>query len=118
MTLKSGNDIVGGRTRLKIVKNKVAPPFKVTEVDLLFGKGVSQEGEIIDLGVSYDIISKTGAWYAYGENKLGQGKEAARQLLEENRALYEELKNKILEKAGLLPIKKKNQDNKTGSPTS
>jgi recombination protein RecA len=107
LTLKSGNDVVGGRTRLKIVKNKVAPPFKVTEVDMLFGKGVSKEGEILDLGVDHGLISKTGAWYAYGENKLGQGRESARQLLEENSALFDELKGKILAKSGLVPVEKK-----------
>jgi recombination protein RecA len=101
LTLKSGNDIVGSRTRLKIAKNKVAPPFKVMEVDLLFGKGVSKEGEIIDLGVLYGIINKTGAWYSYGENKLGQGKEATRQLLEENKPLFQELKDQIMLKSGL-----------------
>jgi len=107
LTLKSGNEIVGGRTRLKIVKNKVAPPFKVIEVDMLFGQGVSKAGEIIDLGVFYEIIDKTGAWYSYGENKLGQGKEAARQLLEENNALFQELKDQIMVKSGLVvPAKK------------
>ena len=84
----------------------------MTEVDLLFGKGVSKESDIIDLGVFYDIILKTGAWYSYGENKLGQGKEAARQLLEENKALFEELKKKIMQKAGFAPVKEKNQDDK------
>ncbi len=101
LTLKSGNDIVGSRTRLKIAKNKVAPPFKVMEVDLLFGEGVSKEGEIIDLGILYGIISKTGAWYSYGENKLGQGKEASRQLLKENKPLFQELKDQIMQKSGL-----------------
>lgn len=100
LTLKSGNDIIGGRTRLKIVKNKVAPPFRTAEVDLLFGKGISKEGDVIDLAVEHGFVSKTGAWYTYGENKLGQGKEAARQLLEENGSLYEELKDKILQKVG------------------
>jgi recombination protein RecA len=113
LTLKSGNDIVGGRTRLKIVKNKVAPPFKVMEVDMLFGQGISKEGEIIDLGIEYDIISKTGAWYSYGENKLGQGREAARQLLLENRALFQELKEQILEKSGLVVQAKKEVQEKT-----
>lgn len=107
LTLKSGNEIVGGRTRLKIVKNKVAPPFKSIEVDMLFGQGVSKAGEIIDLGVMYEIIDKTGAWYSYGENKLGQGKEAVRQLLTENKALFQELKDKILEKSGLVVRAKK-----------
>lgn len=71
------------------------------EVDLLFGQGVSKAGEIIDLGILYGIIDKTGAWYSYGENKLGQGKEAARQLLEENKALFQELKDQIMQKSGL-----------------
>ncbi len=101
LTLKSGTDIVGGRTRIKIVKNKVSPPFKETEVDLLFGKGFSREGDIVDLGANYGIIAKTGSWYAYGDEKLGQGKAAVAKLLEENPALYEELKKKILEKVGI-----------------
>lgn len=96
LTLKSGNDIVGSRTRMKIVKNKLAPPFRITEVDMLFGKGVSREGDIIDLAVDNNIVAKTGAWYSYGEEKLGQGKEAVRRLLEENAALYDELRRKIL----------------------
>jgi len=76
-------------------------------VDMLFGQGVSKAGEIIDLGVFYEIIDKTGAWYSYGENKLGQGKEAARQLLEENNALFQELKDQIMVKSGLVvPAKK------------
>ena len=103
LTLKSGTDIVGGRTRMKIVKNKVSPPFKITEVDLLFGKGISKEGDIIDLAVTHGIIEKTGSWYAYGEEKLGQGKVAVTQLLEENTTLYDELRHKILEKIGFIP---------------
>ncbi|MCX6579558.1 MAG: recombinase RecA [Candidatus Aminicenantes bacterium] len=101
LTLKSGTDIVGGRTRIKIVKNKVSPPFKETEVDLIFGKGFSREGDIVDLGAAYGIVAKTGSWYAYGDEKLGQGKAAVTKLLEENPALYEEMKKKILEKVGI-----------------
>lgn len=101
LTLKSGTDIVGGRTRIKVVKNKVSPPFKETEVDLLFGKGFSREGDIVDLGAAYGIISKTGSWYAYGDEKLGQGKASVTKLLEDNKTLYDELKKKILEKAGI-----------------
>jgi recombination protein RecA len=101
LTLKSGTEIVGGRTRIKIVKNKVSPPFKDTEVDLLFGKGISREGDIIDMAASYGIISKTGAWYSYGEEKLGQGKSTVTKLLEENPALYDEIKVKVLEKVGI-----------------
>ncbi len=103
MTLKEGNDVVGGRVRLKIVKNKMAPPFKDVEVDLYFGKGISREGDIIDLAVTHGFVTKTGAWYTYGENRLGQGKESVRRLLEENKALYAELRSKILEKVGITP---------------
>ncbi|MCP5103914.1 MAG: recombinase RecA, partial [bacterium] len=98
LTLKSGTDVVGGRTRIKIVKNKVSPPFKDTEVDLLFGKGISKEGDVLDLAVTHGVVAKTGAWYSYGEEKLGQGKMAVTKTLEENQDLYEELKGKILEK--------------------
>ena len=101
LTLKNGTEIVGGRTRIKIVKNKMAPPFKTAEVDLIFGKGFQKEGDIIELGVEYEIISKTGSWYSYGDNKLGQGKESVRKLLEENSSLYEELRNKVIKKSGL-----------------
>jgi recombination protein RecA len=101
LTLKNGTEIVGGRTRLKIVKNKLAPPFRTAEVDLIFGKGFSKEGDIIELGIEHEILSKTGSWYSYGDNKLGQGKESVRKLLEENSSLYEELRNKVIKKAGL-----------------
>lgn len=101
LTLKSGTEVVGGRTRIKIVKNKVSPPFKETEVDLIFGKGISKEGDIIDLGVLHTIISKTGSWYSYGDEKLGQGKAAVTKLLEETPNLYDDIRTKILEKIGL-----------------
>jgi len=99
MAIKEGTDIVGGRVRIKIVKNKMAPPFKEVEVDLYYGRGFSKESDIIELGVLYEIINKTGAWYSYGDNRLGQGKEAVRKLFEENRTLFEEIKAKIMEKA-------------------
>ena len=107
LTLKSGTDIVGGRTRIKIVKNKVSPPFKSTEVDLFFGRGISKEGDVTDLAVEHNIISKTGSWYAYGEEKLGQGKTGIIKLLEDTPALYEEIRGKILEKLGLKPTDEK-----------
>ncbi|MGE5341532.1 MAG: recombinase RecA [Candidatus Omnitrophota bacterium] len=103
LTLKSGTDIIGGRTKIKIVKNKVSPPFKETEVDLLFGRGISKEGDIIDLGALYGIIAKTGSWYAYGDEKLGQGKPSVTKLLEEQPKLYEDIRAKILEKVGMIP---------------
>ncbi len=99
MAIKEGTDIIGGRVRIKMVKNKMAPPFKEVEVDLYYGKGFSKESDIIELGVLNGIISKTGAWYSYGDNRLGQGKESVRKLFEENRTLFEEIKGKILEKA-------------------
>lgn len=104
LTLKSGNDIVGGRTRIKIVKNKVAPPFKITEVDLLFGKGISKESDLIDLAANNNIIQKTGSWYSFGEEKLGQGKESVRKLLEEDKKLFQKLKTLILEKLGIQDV--------------
>jgi recombination protein RecA len=84
----------------------MAPPFKDVEVDLYYGKGFSKESDVIDLGVNYGFITKTGAWYSYGENRLGQGKESVRKLLEENTAVFEEIRNKILDKADLLPRNK------------
>ena len=104
LTLKSGNDIVGGRTRIKIVKNKVAPPFKITEVDLLFGKGISKESDLIDMAANNDIIQKTGSWYSFGEEKLGQGKESVRKLLEEDKKLFKTLKDRVLEKLGITEL--------------
>jgi recombination protein RecA len=98
MAIKEGTDIVGSRVRIKIVKNKMAPPFKEVEVDLYYGKGFSKESDLIELGVLYEIINKTGAWYSYNENRLGQGKEAVRKLFEENRVLFDEVKAKIMEK--------------------
>ena len=86
---------MGNRTKVKIVKNKVAPPFRKTEFDILFGKGISKSGEIIDMGVEQGIIKKSGSWFAYEDNKLGQGRDAVRQLLEDNPELCEELEKKI-----------------------
>ncbi len=110
LTLKSGNDIVGGRTRIKIVKNKVAPPFKITEVDLLFGKGISKESDLIDMCVKNEVIQKTGSWYSFGEEKLGQGKEAVRKLIEEDKNLFNSLKAQLYKKLGIedkIPKEKK-----------
>ncbi len=94
--IKEGpNDITGNRTRVKIVKNKVAPPFKVVEFDIMYGKGISKVGEIIDLGVELDIVKKAGSWFSYGDNKLGQGRDAVKSLLEDNPELMEEIEGKI-----------------------
>jgi recombination protein RecA len=102
MAIKEGTDIVGGRVRIKVVKNKMAPPFKEVEVDLYYGKGFSKESDLVELGVLYGIINKQGAWYSYNDNRLGQGKEAVRKLFEENRKLFEEIKVKVLDKSSPL----------------
>ncbi|MCD4774020.1 MAG: recombinase RecA [Bacteroidales bacterium] len=95
--IKEGDNIVGNRARVKVVKNKVAPPFRKAEFDLIYGKGISKLGEIIDLGVEYNVIKKSGSWFSYGETKLGQGRDAVKKLLIDNRELADELENKILE---------------------
>ncbi|WP_291757731.1 recombinase RecA [Lysinibacillus sp. UBA5990] len=99
--IKQGNDIVGNRTKIKIVKNKVAPPFRTAEVDIMYGEGISKEGETVDLGVELDIVQKSGSWYAYGDERLGQGRENAKQYLKENSAVLEEISNKIRSSYGI-----------------
>jgi len=100
-TLKQGADMIGNRTRVKVVKNKVAPPFKQAEFDIIYGEGISKEGSILDLAASKDIINKSGAWYSYGDIRLGQGRENARQFLKENEALRDEIELKVLKEFGL-----------------
>lgn len=99
-TLKQGEDPVGNRVRVKVVKNKVAPPFKQAEFDIMFGEGISREGELMDYGVKLDIIDKSGAWFSYGSTKLGQGRENAKAFLKENEAVAAEIENKIRENIG------------------
>ena len=96
-TLKNGNDMIGNRTRVKIVKNKIAPPFKQAEFDIMYGEGISHEGCIVDLGAEFDIINKSGAWYSYGEVRLGQGKEKVKDFLKENPEMAAEIEAKIRE---------------------
>ena len=98
-TLKNGNDMIGNRTRVKIVKNKIAPPFKQAEFDIMYGEGISHEGCIVDLGAEFDIINKSGAWYSYGEVRLGQGKEKVKDFLKENPEMAAEIEAKIREHA-------------------
>ncbi|MEA1897101.1 MAG: recombinase RecA [Bacteroidota bacterium] len=95
--IKDGDDIKGSRTRVKVVKNKMAPPFRKAEFDIMYGLGISLTGEIIDMGVELDIIKKSGSWFSYGDTKLGQGREGVKQILEDNTELLEELKSKIVE---------------------
>ena len=100
-SLKDGTDMVGNRTRVKVVKNKVAPPFKMTEFDIMYGKGISKEGDIIDLAIKGDIIEKTGAWFSYGDMKIGQGKENSKKYLLDNPDIYSEIIVKVKSFMGL-----------------
>ena len=102
-TLKDGTEAVGNRTRVKVVKNKVSPPFKVAEFDILYGIGISREGGLIDLGVEQGIVRKAGAWYTYEGDQLGQGKENARTFLRDNPDLADEIEKRIKEKLGIIP---------------
>jgi recombination protein RecA len=102
-TLKDGNEAVGNRTKAKIVKNKMASPFKIAEFDILYGIGISREGSLIDLGVEQAIVRKSGAWYTYEGDQLGQGKENARNYLRENPDMANEIEKKIKEKLGIGP---------------
>lgn len=101
-SIKDGQEVVGSRTRVKIVKNKLAPPFKEVEFDMIFGEGISREGDIVDLGVETGLIERTGTWYAYGETRLGQGRENAKEFLKKHPDIAKEIENKILAHFGLL----------------
>ncbi len=100
-SIKKGDEIIGNETKVKVVKNKVSPPFKTAEFDILYGEGISREGEIIDLGVIAKIVDKAGAWYAYNGEKIGQGKDNSREFLRENPDLAREIENKIRESLGV-----------------
>ena len=94
-TIKNGNEMIGSRTRVKVVKNKVAPPFKQAEFDIMYGTGISKEGCLVDLGVEYDLIQKSGAWFSYGDTRIGQGREKAKDFLRENPDVAAEIEGKI-----------------------
>lgn len=111
-SLKQNGEPVGNRTRVKIVKNKVAPPFKQAEFDIMYGEGISREGCILDYGVKEEIITKSGAWYSYGDEKLGQGRENAKQYLKEHEELTAEIERKIKEKYGLIIQKQDGKNEK------
>ena len=95
-TIKDGTEIVGNKARIKVVKNKVSPPFKVVQVDIIYGQGISQEGELLDLSVQLNLIQKSGAWFSHNGEKIGQGRENAKNYLKENQKLFDELKNQVL----------------------
>ncbi len=102
--IKKGDEVIGNETRAKVVKNKVAPPFRQAEFDILYGEGISREGEIIEMGVLHKIIEKSGAWYSYGKDRIGQGKDNTREFLRENPEMAQEIEAKIREHAGAAPL--------------
>lgn len=106
--LKSGSEVIGNRTKIKVVKNKVAPPFRVAEVDLLYGQGISREGSLLDMAVERDIIQKSGAWFSYGETRIGQGRDNARQFLKDNPATAKEIEDKV--RITLMPARTEGED--------
>lgn len=116
-TLKQGGDMVGNRVRIKIVKNKIAPPFKEAEFDIMFGKGISREGDILDLAARESIVEKSGAWYAYQGSKIGQGRENAKSFLAENPAIRDEIEQKVREKFNLGTEKKEETADKAAKPS-
>src|SRR4051795_1020359 len=103
-SIKKGEEVIGNETRVKVVKNKVAPPFRVADFDILYGEGISREGEIIELGVLHKIVDKSGAWYTYGKERIGQGKDNTRDYLKEHPALAKEIEGRIREKAGVAAL--------------
>jgi recombination protein RecA len=103
-SIKMGNDVVGNRTKIKIVKNKVAPPFKQADVDIMYGEGISREGSLVDIGTEMDIVNKSGAWYSYEGERLGQGRENAKQFLKEHQDIALIIENKIREASNLSTI--------------
>jgi recombination protein RecA len=112
--IKDGDSIVGGRTRVKVVKNKLAPPFKEAEFDILYGTGISREGEIVDLGASHEIVEKSGAWYSFNNERIGQGRESAKEFLRQHPETMREVSDRIMEKMGLkrAPVEPQAQEKK------
>ncbi len=101
--IKEGQEVVGNRTRVKVVKNKIAPPFKEAEFDIMYGKGISRTGDVLDLGVTLNIVEKSGSWYSYGGERLGQGRETAKQVLEDHSDMMKEIETKIMSQCGVIP---------------
>lgn len=114
--IKSGDADVGNRTRVKVVKNKVAPPFKQAEFDILFGQGINRMGEILDMGVEADIVTKSGAWYSYGDERMGQGRDNATNFMAETPEIFEEISTRLKTKLGLLPPPKTSRKTRPSSP--
>jgi recombination protein RecA len=110
--IKDGDQVVGNRTRVKVVKNKIAPPFKDAEFDILYGKGISKEGDILDLAVGLGIVEKSGAWYSFGEERIGQGRENVRRFLSENQDIRDRIASMVMEKTGLKALKEEASNEK------
>lgn len=108
--IKEGDQVVGNRTRVKVVKNKIAPPFKEAEFDIMYGKGISKEADILDLGVSLGVVDKSGAWYSFGDQRIGQGRENAKRFLAEHTDIRDQIKDLIMEKTGLKELRQKAQE--------
>lgn len=117
-TLKQGGEMVGNHVRVKVVKNKIAPPFKEAEFDIMFGKGISREGDILDLAANIDIVNKSGAWYAYGGSKIGQGRENAKTYLAEHPDIMDEIEAKVRAHYGLIPDGDDKEKEKTETASS
>lgn len=107
--IKEGDQVVGNRTRVKVVKNKIAPPFKEAEFDIMYGRGISKEADLLDLGVSLGIVEKSGAWYSFGDQRIGQGRENAKRFLAEHTDIRDSIKELILEKTGLKELRQKSE---------
>jgi len=103
--IKEGDQVVGNRTRVKVVKNKIAPPFKDAEFDIIYGEGISKEGDILDLGASLGVVEKSGAWYSFGDERIGQGRQNVKRFLAENTDIRDKIADLVREKTGLKKIK-------------
>ena len=117
-TLKNGTEQIGSRTRAKVVKNKIAPPFREAEFDVMYGQGISREGEILDLAAKLDIVQKSGAWFSYGETRLGQGRDNSKEFLKGNPELMAEIEQKLRENADRLPSKASGSPKKPAAPSA
>jgi recombination protein RecA len=115
--LKMGDQVVGNRTRVKVVKNKIAPPFKEAEFDIVYGEGISKEGDIVDLGVTFGIVEKSGAWYSFGDERIGQGRENVKRFLGENTDIRDEIARLIKDKSGLNELRKKSREKEEEKPS-
>jgi recombination protein RecA len=116
--IKDGDQVIGNRTRVKVVKNKIAPPFKEAEFDIIYGHGISKEGDTLDMGVSLGIIEKSGAWYSFGDERIGQGRENVKNFLAENKDIFEKIRESVFEKTGLDKRRMKGNDNSEGKTSN